>query len=385
MAHRGGTHGPWSGGHAIIPGVELLAAGLGLTLIALVAWDLFQTVVVPRPTPGHLRIARYTVRGSWQGVKWLGRRVPGPMRDTLFGLFGPGATILLLAVWLALLILGFGLVFFALRDQLSPAPENLGGTMYFAATSLLTIGYGDYVPTGAVTRLLAIISATGGLGAVALVVTFLFSLYGSYQRRELAVVTLQAAAGGPPSAVALLETYAQLDVVDRLERLFREWEVWSAEVLDSHVAYPILGYFRSSHDNLSWISALGTILDAASLVVTTIEGLPRGEAELARRVGSHLAEDLGNLGFVEGDPAWLRREEFDAVCDRLERAGYRLADRDVAWGRFSAARLAYAPRLEAMATYWDVTATSWLGAETDLARSAVHREPAQREEEPIYL
>src|SRR5512141_1739660 len=172
------------------PGVELLAAGLGLTLIALVAWDLFQTVVVPRPTPGHLRIARYTVRGSWQGVKWLGRRVPVGGRDTLFGLFGPGATILLLAVWLALLIVGFGLVFYALRDQLSPVPQNLGGTMYFAATSLLTIGYGDFVPTGAVTRLLAVISATGGLGAVALVVTFLFSLYGSYQRRELAVVTL---------------------------------------------------------------------------------------------------------------------------------------------------------------------------------------------------
>lgn len=367
------------------PGVEPLAAGLGLLLIALVAWDLFQTVVVPRPTPGVFRIARYVVRGSWRLAKWVGRRGPQRVRDTIFGLFAPGATILLLAVWLALLILGFGLVFYGLRDQLSPVPQNLGSTMYFAATSLLTIGYGDFVPTGAVTRLLAVVSATGGLGAVALVVTFLFSLYGSYQRRELAVVMLQAAAGGPPSAVALLETYAQLDIVDRLERLFREWEVWSAEVLDSHVAYPILGYFRSSHDNLSWISALGTILDAASLVVTTIEGLPRGEAELARRVGSHLAEDLSNLGFTEGQAAWLGRTEFDAVCDRLERAGYRLADRTEAWGRFEAARLAYAPRLEAMAAYWDVTATSWLGVDVDQARSAIHREPGRREEEPIYL
>ena len=84
-----------------------------------------------------------------------------------------------------------------------------------------------------------------GLGIVALVVTFLFSLYGSYQRREIEVVALAAAAGTPPSAVALLETYAQLGLVGRLPVLFAEWERWAVEVLDSHVAFPLLGYFRS--------------------------------------------------------------------------------------------------------------------------------------------
>src|SRR5205807_1885240 len=231
-------------------------------------------------------------------------------------------------------------VMYALRDELSPTLPDVGSAIYFAATSLLTIGYGDFVPIGPATRALAVFAAVGGLGAVALVVTFLFSLYGSYQRRELAIVTLEAAAGGPPSAVALLETYAQLGITERLNPLFREWESWSAEVLDSHVAYPLLGFFRSSHDNLSWISALGTVLDAASLVVTTLEGLPTGDAELVRRVGSHLAEDLSNLGFSEGSGAWLGRDEFEAACDRLERAGYHLVERSQAWGRFEAARLA---------------------------------------------
>jgi hypothetical protein len=357
-------------------GVDLVIFALGALVAALVAWDLFQTVVVPRPSPGRFRISRYVVRDSWRLVKAIGRRGPARLRDALFGLFGPGAAIVLLAVWLAALSLGFGLMLFALRDELLPVPPDLGTAVYMAAASILTIGYGDIVPTALATRTLVAMAAMGGLGAVALVVTFLFSLYGSYQRRELRVVTLEAAAGAPPSAVGLFESYARLGVLDRLPRLFQAWEEWAAEVLDSHVAYPILGFFRSSHDGLSWISALGTVLDAASLVVTTIEGLPRGDAELARRVGSHLVEDLSNLGFAEGEIAWLERSDFDAACDRLEAAGLRLAPRDRAWLAFEAARSAYAPRLEAMANYWAVPATSWLGT-TEMLSSSLHRdEPA---------
>jgi len=364
--------------------VEAIGIALGLVLVAIVAWDLFQTVVVPRPTPGHIRVSRHVVRGSWALTKWIGRRSPAPVRDNLYGLFGPGAAILLLAVWLALLILGFGFLLYALRDETLPVLPDIWSAIYLAASSVLTIGYGDFVPTGPATRVFAVFAAVGGLGAIALVVTFLFSLYSSYQRRELAIVTLQAAAGSPPSAVALLETYAHLDILDRLDPLFQDWEGWSSEVLDSHVAYPLLGFFRSSHDNLSWIGALGTVLDAATLVVTTIDGLPRGHAELARRVGSHLTEDLSNLGFAEGETAWLSRDDFEAACNRLERAGFRLVDRTQAWGRFEAARLAYAPRLEAMANYWAVAATSWLGV-GEQVRAATHQEERRREEEPIYL
>ncbi|HYL39841.1 MAG TPA: ion channel [Candidatus Binatus sp.] len=391
MAQAGGTVGPrprhpFEVDLRSSAAMEIAAFVAGALLVALVAWDLFQTVVVPRPSPGRFRMARYVIRGSWWAVKRAGRRLGGRWRDTVFGLFGPGSAILLLAVWLAALIVGFGLMLFGLRGELSPAPDDLGTAIYFAASSLLTLGSGEVLAHGAAARILVVVAAAGGLGAVALVVTFLFSLYGSYQRREVAVVTLQAASGAPPSAVELLETYASLGLRDRLDPLFAEWETWSAEVLDSHVAYPILGFFRSSHDILSWISALGTILDAASLVVTTIEDVPRGSAELCRRVGSHLVEDLSNIGFREGDGTWLSRPDFDLVCDRLERAGYRLARRDEAWGRFEAARLAYAPRLEAMARYWDVAASSWLGTMEEL-RSLAHPEPARREDEqaPIYL
>jgi Ion channel len=352
--------------------MDAVAFALGVFLLALTFWDLFETIVVPRPTPGWFRIGRYLIRGSWRALRAIRDGSPNRSWDRVLGLFAPAATLALLAAWMIALILGYGLVLYALRDELRPVPPDLGSTIYFAATSVLTLGFGDIVAVGMAARLIITTAAISGLGLVALVVTFLFSLYGSYQRREIQVVALQAAAGAPPSAVALLETYAQLELVGRLPDLFIEWERWGVEVLDSHVAYPLLGFFRSSHDNLSWISALGTMLDAASLVLTTIEGIPRGEAKLFKRVGAHLVEDIYNLGLRAGSPTALDRSDFDAACDRLEAAGYRITPRDRAWPSFEAARATYAPRLEAMARFWATPATSWLGDPIAL-RNPVHQ------------
>ena len=341
--------------------MEAVAFALGLFLLALTFWDIFETVVVPRPTPGWFRMGRYVLRGSWRILRAIRDGRPGRSYDRVLGLFAPAITIVLLGTWLAGLIVGYGLVLYGVRDQLQPVPQDLGTALYFSASSVLTLGYGDIVAVGMIARIMVVTAAISGLGTVALVVTFLFSLYGSYQRREVQVVILQAAAGDPPSAVSLLETYAQLRLVERLPALFDRWERWAVEVLDSHVAYPLLGFFRSSHDNLSWISALGTVLDAASLVLTTIRDVPRGDAKLVKRVGTHLVEDIYNIGFHAGDPTSLDRSAFDAACDRLEEAGYSLEQRDGAWQAFEAARATYAPRLEAMATYWATPATQWLG------------------------
>lgn len=364
--------------------METLAFAVGVLLLVAVAWDLFETIVVPRPTPGWFRMGKYVVRSFWWVVRAVGSPRRGGTHDTLLGLFAPTATLLLLACWLGALVIGDGLILYALRDQLSPVPTDLGTTIYFAASSVLTLGFGDIVAAGPLARTVVVVSAVSGLGVVALVVTFLFSLYGSYQRREVQVVTLQAAAGAPPSAVQLLETYARLDLTRRLPDLFAEWERWAAEVLDTHVAYPLLGFFRSSHDNLSWISALGTVLDAASLVLTTIEGVPRGEAELFRGVGSHLVEDIVNLGFRLGVKpgagpatagAGVDRGAFDEAWARLREAGYDMVPAERAWEAFEAARTVYSGRLEAMARYWATPTNSWLDSAAML-RSPAHREPA---------
>src|SRR5262249_41043117 len=151
--------------------------------------------------------------------------------------------------WVAGLVIGYGLILDALRDQIHPSPENLGTSVYFAGESLLTLGFGDYAAVSGWARVLVLIAAATGLSLFAAVLTLLFTLYGSFQRREVAVVVLEAGAGAPPSGVTLLETYALAGILDDLPRVFELWQAWAAEVLDSHLAYPMLAYFRSSHDN----------------------------------------------------------------------------------------------------------------------------------------
>jgi hypothetical protein len=342
--------------------MDLLVGVAGLLCIGFVLWDVFQGIVVPRPTPGRLRIARLIVPPSWR--LWRGfatRTRTGLARDALLGLYAPGAAVGLLVIWLVGIVVGYGLVLFALRAELRPSPTDPIEALYFAGSSVLTIGYGDIVPTGVLSRLVVLAAAATGLGLIALVITFLYSLFGSYQRREVLVVALSARAKSPPSAITLLETYAHLGLQSELPALFRRWEEWTAEVLDTHVAYPLLGYFRSSHDNVSWISALGAVLDAAALVLTTIRDVPRGHATITRRVGTHLVEDISRNLALSAAESPVDDGQFAQVYRRLGKAGYELEPEAEAWRAFGRARASYAGRLQALADYWATPATAWVG------------------------
>ena len=120
--------------------------------VALAFWDLFETVIVPRPTPGWFRIGRYScaARGACCGRSATDD--PGASHDRVLGLFAPAETVALLVAWLVTLIVGYGLILYALRDELRPVPPDLGTAVYFAATSVLTLGFGDIVADGALAR-----------------------------------------------------------------------------------------------------------------------------------------------------------------------------------------------------------------------------------------
>jgi voltage-gated potassium channel Kch len=359
----------------------LLEALLGLVLLIVAVSDVFQSVVTPRPAAGRIRFSRYLMRALWWATRWVAMR--GPMvrkRESLLGNFGPALVLVQLGSWLVLIILGYGLILDAIRTQIHPPVDNLGTAMYFAATSLLTIGFGDIVPMTALAR--AVVTAAGatGLSMFALVISFLFSLYAAFQRRETAVVALEAVASAPPSGVTLLESYGLAGVVGTLPAMFQRWQEWAAEVLDSHLAFPILAYFRSSHDNDSWIGSLGAVMDACTLMLSTVgdgeDGelrAARGWAKLSMRVGGHCIEDLV-ISFRLPDEHYVGVElsEYVDARARLAKAGYPLRPEAEGWQAFQRMRSEYAGRINALAQWWATPPAQWIGDRSPLRYRIPH-------------
>src|SRR3984893_8779965 len=181
----------------------------GLVILLVVLYDIFQSVVLPRPAINKLATVRYLVRGLYWIWRWAGNRMDSiPRRERWLATYGPVAVLSLFGFWVLALVLGYGLIIDGVRDEMRPVPDSFGTSVYFSATTLVPLSYGDFVPEGVPARLAAI--AWSGTGATrgALAITLLFSLYESFQRREELVVTLDAFAGAPPSGVQLLETAA---------------------------------------------------------------------------------------------------------------------------------------------------------------------------------
>ncbi len=354
---------------------------LGAAVVIGILRDVFQSVVTPRPVNGRWRLGRILPFGLWRPWKWLAFRLPPDRREGLLGSFGPMSVLISLLTWVAGLVLGYGLLLDAMREQVHPEPSGFGTSLYFAGTSLLTLGYGDFVATAGPARFVALTAGATGLGVFAVVITFLFSLFGAFQRREVQVVTLEAAAGAPPSGVTLLESYALAGILADMPRTFERWQQWAAEVLDSHLAYPILGYFRSSHDNDSWIGSLGAIMDAATLVLTTIDrdatpGVPPtlyGWAKLCRAVGGHCIEDLVLFFDLDGEHyVGVELDEYRQARDRLAKAGFALRDETQGWETFQRIRSEYAGRVNALAAHWASPPAQWIGDRSPLRIRAQH-------------
>jgi len=350
--------------------LDLLAALAGAGLVVSSLADLFQSVVVPRSVAGRFRASVLISRYGWRFLRGGAMRIADAERreDTL-ALFAPMLMVTLLLYWVASQILGYGLLFWALRAGLQPEPR-IGGAIYFAGASLLTIGYGDITPIHWYTRVLALFAAGGGLATLAVVTTFLFQTFGAFQRREAFVVTISERTGAPPSGLEFVIRHLKLGMMDDVGAILRESQQWIAEVMETHLAYPILTYFRSSHDDESWVGTLGALLDASTLLVTTLDMDHRGQAEITLRIGTHLVRDFrGFFRLPAEDSAGVEYDEFVAAYDTLRALGATLRPLEDAWPAFSETRAKYAAPLDAMARWWRIPPARWIG---DRSRVRLH-------------
>jgi hypothetical protein len=337
--------------------------GFGSLLIVATLYDLFQSVVLPRPAVGRVRLSPTLVRelwSPWRAVATRPRRLQ--TREAMLAAFAPLMVVVLLLFWGVTLVLGFALVLHGLRDQLNPSPQSFGTTFFFSVGTMLSFGVDNIEPIGGATRTLIGFEAATGFVLFALVISLLFALFNAFQRRETAVVALDSLAGAPPTGIALLENCARYHMPEQLGATFLEWRTWTVDVLESHLSYPLLLYFRSSHDNEAWPNSFGAVMDAAALVLTTIEDGPEGPAHLMIKVGDHLIEDLGRYYRSAGEhTAGIEREEFAGAWARLRDAGYSMREEDQAWEDFTRLRGVYAPWLNLVTRRLYMPPASWIG------------------------
>ena len=346
----------------------ILIGVLGLLLIGVMMWEAFEVIVLPRRVTRRLRLTRLFYRVTWRAWSASVRRLlPSNKRqETYLSFYGPLSLLLLLTVWAAGMILGFALLQAALGAALnvSAGTATFGTDLYMSGTNFFTLGLGDVTPRTSLARLITVVEAGTGFGFLALVIGYLPVMYQAFSRREVSTVLLDARAGSPPCAGELLRRSGQ-GLREELDPLLREWERWSAELLESHISYPVLCYYRSQHSNQSWLAALTTILDTSALVLVGIDGMPPRQAQLTFAIARHAIADLAQIFRTPPRTPGVDRlppEVLTHLREGLAAAGVTLRGGLASDQRLRELRRLYEPYANALAEYLLMPLPPWLPA-----------------------
>jgi hypothetical protein len=337
----------------------------GLVLIAFVLWDAFETIILSRRVSRRVRLASLFYRLTWP--MWraiaLGMR-PGNSRENYLSVYGPLSLIGLLILWAVSLIVAFSLFLWGLDAPIAriSGTEGFLEYLYYSGTTFFTLGFGDVTPLGTAGRALAVVEAGTGFAFLALMISYLPVLYQAFSRREVDIALLDARAGSPSSAAELLRRHQGDSEV--LGRLFLDWERWSAQLLESQVSFPVLAYFRSQHDNQSWLAALTTILDTASLVMVSAEGPLVRSARLTFAMARHALADM-NAIFTHRRSVPIGEDRLPSVelarlQERLEASGFFLPASPEGVARLTELRGMYEPYALALSRRFLMPLLAWV-------------------------
>jgi len=345
--------------------MRLLAVIFGIMLIVLVAQDAFETIVLPRRVTRRIRLAQLFYRVTlfgWNSIGYLIRS--SARRDSFRGYLGPLSLLALLLFWAVLLVLGFGLVLWGLALPLGGSDKTISFLtyLYLSGTTFFTLGLGDVTPLSGVGRFLVVSEVALGFIFLALVISYVPVIYQAFSRRELRITLLDARAGSPATAVELLRRNCAGKQVEELRMLLHDWEVWCADILESHLSYPVLAFYRSQHEQQSWVEALTVILDTCALILTSIDGLPVEAAKFTFAMARHAVVDLAQVlnTFPKTGVNRLSSVEFPHLQDMLAASGIRLKGSTASEQKLAELRETYEPFVSALAERIQVALPPWL-------------------------
>ncbi|PYU49696.1 MAG: two pore domain potassium channel family protein [Acidobacteria bacterium] len=348
----------------MIPAPGAFAAGVAIFLIVL--WDAFEAIILPRRVTRKFRLARLFYRSTWNVWKFVICLIPKPKtREALLGFYGPLSLLVLVGVWAVGLVLGFGLMQYGAGSAVVMTGNQTAflTDIYLSGTTFFTLGLGDVIPRSGLARALVVTEAGFGFGFLAAVIGYLPFIYGSFSKREVNISLLDSRAGTPPTAGELLRRHSYAHGQDALRVLLKEWEFWSADLMESHLSYPVLAYFRSQHDNQSWIASLTAILDTCAIVMVGIEGACEKQAELTFAIARHAVVDLSQVFGTAPKPLphdRLPAQDLRRIRDILAQHGMKLRDGEQADRKLLEFRKMYEPYIFALANYLNQTLPPWI-------------------------
>jgi ion channel len=338
----------------------------GLVVIVAVLLDAFETVVLPRRVHRNFRLTNVFYGNTWRPWARLSMHIKSnTRREAFLGYFGPLSLIVLLGLWAMGLIFGFSLLQFGGGEHIASGnqPITFGLLVYHSGETFFTLGYGDVVPSSAFSRTLSVLEAGLGFGFLGMVIGYLPTIYSSFSRREVEISLLDARAGSPPTAAELLARFGKTRDQAVLDEILREWERWSAELLESHLSYPPLSFFRSQHSNQSWLGALTTILDASSLIIAGIDDVRSDQAKLTFAMARHAVVDLAQVVYARYDPDVPERlpaEEMARLREMLSNNGIKLKTGPEFEQKLSYLRSLYEPYTHGVARNMVITIPPWI-------------------------
>jgi hypothetical protein len=366
--------------------MHVVVAVVSVALIATLLMEFFVVFLLPRRVKRDPRVARGLLRMLWVPWRSLASRLHGTMADTALGVFGPLGLLAILATLSIGVILGFAGLHWANSSHLSiHGGARFGRDLYFSAATFFSAST-PYLPPGSLGEVFQVVEAATGFGFLAIAIGYLPALFQAFSRRETAVSRLDPRAGSPPSAGALLERSGARGGWSELDDYLREWETWTAELMETHLSYPIIGYFRSQHVNQNWLAALTTVVDACAYAIAYGPEEAIEAAELTFRIGRHALADLAHAftsSRFDSDPPAARErltsEDLAELHSRLEGSGLHTDGDDEAARRLEKLRSSYELYAIAIARQLALDLPKWIPEQVhENWRLAPKRGPRER-------